>query len=134
MNENQRASIDIKADDQPIRDTLKGLVLAALVDEGIMANSQSDQVQLLQTSGETLLSAGASITATRAHVGTVEQQISDAKLANSAEGYVLEMAKSEIVSADIYDSAAKLTQAEAQLEMIYTITARLSRLKLSDYL
>lgn len=134
LNEKQRASIDIKADDQSIRDTLKGLVLASLVDQGVMSSSQSDQVQMLQVAGETLLSANASITTARAHVGTIEQQISDAGLANSAEGYALEMAKSEIVSADIYDSAAKLTQAEAQLEMIYTITARLSRLKLSDYL
>jgi flagellar hook-associated protein 3 FlgL len=134
LNENQRASINIKADDQSIRDTLKGLILASLVDEGVMSSSQSDQVQLLQAAGETLLSADASIITARAHVGTIEQQISDAETANSAEGYVLKMAKSEIVSVDIYDSAAKLTQAEAQLEMIYTITARLSRLKLSDYL
>lgn len=134
LNENQRASINIKADDQSIRDTLKGLVLASLVDEGVMLGNHTEQVELLQAAGETLVSADASITTARAHVGTIEQQISDTKMANSAEGYVLEMAKSEIVSADIYDSAARLTQTQAQLEMIYTITARLSRMKLSDYL
>ena len=134
LNENQRASVSIKADDQSIRDTLKGLVLASLVDEGIMANNQAEQITLLQFSGETLVTAEAAIITDRAHVGTIEQQISDAKMANSAEGYVLEMAKSEIISADIYDSAAKLTQTQAQLEMIYTITARLSNMKLSDYL
>jgi flagellar hook-associated protein 3 FlgL len=134
LNENQRASLNIKADDQSIRDTLKGLVLASLVDEGVMLGNHTEQVELLQAAGETLVSADASLTTARAHVGTIEQQISDAKMANSAEGYVLEMAKSEIVSADIYDSAARLTQTQAQLEMIYTITARLSHLKLSDYL
>lgn len=134
LNESQRVNINLKADDQSIRDTLKGLVLASLVDEGVMASSQTEQVILLRSAGETLVSAESSIITSRAHVGTIEQQISDTKMANSAEGYILEMAKSEIVSADIYDSAAMLSQTQAQLEMIYTITARLSHLKLSDYL
>jgi flagellar hook-associated protein 3 FlgL len=134
LNENQRANLDLKADDQSIRDTLKGLVLASLVNEGALQSEQSEQILLLRSAGETLISAEASLTTARAHVGTIEQQIGDAKMANSAEGYALNMAKSEIVSADIYDSAALLTQTQAQLEMIYTITARLSHLKLSDYL
>lgn len=134
LNENQRATIDIKADNQSIRDTLKGLVLASLVDENVMSGNRDQQIELLIASGETLVSADAAITTERAHVGTLEEQISDARMANSAEGYVLQMAMSEIVAADVYDSAAMLTQTQAQLEMIYTITARLSHLKLSDYL
>jgi flagellar hook-associated protein 3 FlgL len=134
LNENERVGVDIKADDQSIRDTLKGLVLASLVDEGILAGEPADQALILRSAGAILTSSGADIVAERAHVGVVEGKISEAKMANSAEGYVLEMAKSEIVSADVYDSAAALAQTEAQLELIYTITAKLSRLKLSDYL
>ncbi|SEL04695.1 flagellin [Pacificibacter marinus] len=134
LNENQRAAIDIKADDQSIRDTLKGLVLASLVNEGILEGDLSEQRLMLRSASETLMSSEVAITTARAHVGTIENTISEVKMANSAEGYVLEMAKSEIVSADVYDSAAFLAQTQAQLEMIYTITARLSRMKLSDYL
>ncbi|WP_170162754.1 flagellin [Pacificibacter maritimus] len=134
LNEHQKADLSIKADDESIRDTLKGLVLAALIDQGIMGGDIDQQNTILQKSGETLLAADAKLTNARAEVGTVEQQISQAKLSNSAESYGLEMAKSKIVSVDIYDSAAKLTQAQAQLEMIYTITARLSNMKLSDYI
>lgn len=134
LNENERASLDIKADDQSIRDTLKGLVLASLVDEQVMAGNPDEQVALLQEAGSKLLASDAAITVSRAHVGRVEQQIDEARMANSAEGYALELAKSKIVSADVYESAAMLTQAQSQLEMIYTLTARLSQLKLSDYL
>ena len=80
------------------------------------------------------MSSEAKIADIRAQLGLTEEQISDAKAANGAETYALQMAKSEIMSADIYESASMLTQTQTQLEMMYTLTARLSRLKLSDYL
>ena len=40
----------------------------------------------------------------------------------------------EIVAADPFDAATGLQAAEAQLEALYTLTARLSRLSLTEYL
>ena len=45
-----------------------------------------------------------------------------------------EIARLGIVSMDPYDAATALTEAESQLDTLYTVTARLSRLSLANYL
>ncbi|WP_417258500.1 flagellin [Celeribacter sp.] len=134
LNDQETATFDVTATAQGIRETLKGLVLGALVSEGALAGNIDEQAQLMQTAGERLYGASAQLQQLSAQVGTQEAKVEAASQRNTTEKYATERAKSEIVSADIYDSATKLQQAEAQLEMMYTITARLSNLKLSDYI
>ncbi|WP_439104627.1 flagellin [Celeribacter marinus] len=134
LNDYETASFDITASNQGVRDTLKGLVLGALVSEGALPGDLSEQAKLMQTAGERLYGASGKMQLLSSRVGAQEAKIEAASVRNTAEQYATERAKLEIVSADIYDSAAKLTQAETQLEMMYTITARLSTLKLSDYI
>ncbi len=134
LNDYETANFDVTASSQGVRDTLKGLVLGALVSEGALSGDLDEQAKLMQTAGERLYGASGEMQMLSAQVGAQEAKVEAASLRNTAEQYATERAKSEIVSADIYDSAAKLTQAETQLEMMYTITARLSNLKLSDYI
>ena len=44
------------------------------------------------------------------------------------------MARGGMVGVDGYDTATALQETQARLETLYTLTARLSRLKLADYL
>lgn len=134
LNEHERAEIEVKASDPEIRDVLKGLVLGSLVAEGELDGNVQEQSDLLRLAGETMFSAGVGLDHLRATVGAEQAKIEAASVRNTAERVAAETAKGEIVSADIYESAAKLSEAESQLNLMYTITARLSRLKLSDYL
>jgi flagellar hook-associated protein 3 FlgL len=134
LGENETANLQIKADDDAIRNVLKGLALASLVEKGMFENDVTQQAFILQTAGESLLSSQTNILSLQADLGVIEEQIDDSQISLSSELSALELAKSDIVSVDLYETATKLTQAETQLELIYTITARLSQLKLSDYL
>ncbi|PZX06059.1 flagellin [Celeribacter halophilus] len=134
LGEHETVRVDFSANDASLRETLKGLALAALVDEGVLEGSVAEQSSLLRSAGEALMGAQAGLADLRAQVGAVEARIEEASLSNSAMTFSYETAKSEIVSADAYESASMLTQTETQLQIIYTLTSRMSRLSLSDYI
>lgn len=130
----QTAKIDVTAADPAMRATLKGFAMAALLDRGMFAGNGAARVQVLRRAGE-VLAEGAS---DRAHMagqlGTTEGQIAAASVRNSAEVSALEIARNGLVSIDPYEAATKLEAAQSQLEALYTVTARLSRLNLVDFL
>lgn len=134
LGENEEIQLEITAKDNSIRKTLKGLSLASLIDSGVLSADLTEQAALLRSAGETLMGSQAGNADLQARVGTVEARIEDAKLTNSSMTYSFETAKSEIMSSDIYESASLLTQTESQLELVYTLTARMSRLSLADYI
>ena len=53
---------------------------------------------------------------------------------NGAETSALEIARTDILAIDPYRTATELQSTETRLETLYTLTARLSRLSLSEYL
>ncbi len=70
----------------------------------------------------------------RARVGTAEAAIERAAVRNGAEATQLEIARNRIIAVDPFRAATELQSLEVQLETLFTITARLSRLKLTDFL
>ncbi len=134
LGENESVRLGITAKDDAIRQTLKGLALASLVDEGVFSSDLNEQASLMRSAGETLMGSQAGMADLQARVGTVEARIEDANLSNSSMTYAFETAKSEIISSDPYKAASLLTQTETQLELVYTLTAHMSRLSLSDYI
>ena len=69
-----------------------------------------------------------------ARLGRAEAQIEIASARNSAESTALQIARTGMLAADPYETATKLQETQTQLEMIYSITARMTRLSLVDYL
>ena len=69
-----------------------------------------------------------------ARLGTAEAGISDAALRNDSERSALEAARLGLLSVDPYETAAKMQQTQSQLQTLYSITARMQRLSLVDYL
>ena len=52
----------------------------------------------------------------------------------AAEATALGLAREALIGADPYEAAAALEAAETQLETLYTLTARISRLSLVNFL
>jgi flagellar hook-associated protein 3 FlgL len=130
----QTADIPVTANDPAVRDTLKGLAMAALLQRGWFSGDPSAQAALIRRSGE-VLAAGATGRALLAgELGTAEGQIEAARSRNEAETGALQIARTSLLSVDPYDAAARLQEAQVQLETLYTLTARLSRLNLVDFL
>ena len=70
-----RVELDVTASDAPIRETLKGLALAALAGGPQLAGSVPEQRSLLETAGSRLLGAADGLVETRAALGAVETRI-----------------------------------------------------------
>jgi flagellar hook-associated protein 3 FlgL len=130
----QSAKIDVTATDPAIRETLKGFAMAALVDRGLFASQGVARVQVMRRAGEVLAIGASSRAQMAGRLGTTEGQIAAASTRNTAEVSALEIARNGLVSVDPYEAATKLEAAQSQLEALYTVTARLSRLNLVDFL
>lgn len=134
IGQGDEAVMDITAASPEIRDMLKGLALSALVAEGALPGDQLGRSYLVKTSGEALFAANDRMADLRARLGATEGHIADTATRNSAEASALEIARIKIIAADPYETASALEAVQTQIETLYTLTARLSRLSLADYL
>ncbi len=120
--------------DPSFRDILKGLVLGALADDPAVALAREDKTALVAQAGATTLAGVRALTMRRAEVGMQEEAIARDAARNAAETTAMFIARTRIVEADPYETASALTQTETSLQNLYALTARLSRLSLTDYL
>lgn len=117
-----------------LRDTLRGLALGALLTGGSL-NLPADQAAgLARKAGEGLLAANTDLADLQARIGTVQNRIEEAATRNSAESDALETARLSMIAVDPYEAATAMKEAETRLETLYTLTARLSDLSLTEYL
>ncbi|MBC7142569.1 MAG: flagellar biosynthesis protein FlgL [Rhodobacteraceae bacterium] len=127
-------TMDLTAADPALRDLLEGMALGALVAEGVLPGDTTGRALLAKRSGEALIASGNQMVALRARIGTVEAHISNTAIRNASEASALEIARNELIAADPYDTASALEAVQTQIETLYTLTARLSRLSLADFL
>lgn len=127
-------AVDVTANDPAIRNTLKGLSMAALLDRGVLSGQSADRLDLAKRAGASLFQSQTERVNLAAHLGLAEAHIEAASVRNSNEKVSLQIARNTITSADPYETASKLEETQAQLEMIYSLTARMTRLSLLDYM
>ncbi|MEZ5797011.1 MAG: flagellin [Paracoccaceae bacterium] len=130
----ETADLSVTALDPAIRDTLKGIASVALLGRGLLAGDLTARTDLAKSAGEALMTAGESRAQLMARVGTEQARISAAETRNTAEKSALDIARAGIVSADPYDAATRLQDLQTRLESLYLVTARLSRLTLTEFL
>ncbi|GLS85208.1 flagellar hook protein FlgL [Cypionkella aquatica] len=130
----EQTHIDVTAKDPALRNTIKGLAMAALLNRGVLADQNTGRQDLARRAGLGLLENKSDRTNVAAKLGLVEAQIDAAATRNATENYALQIARNGITEADPYETASRLEETQAQLEKIYAITARMSRLSLLDYL
>jgi flagellar hook-associated protein 3 FlgL len=130
----ETAALSVTAMDQTLRDTLAGFAMAALVDRGVLAGDTTERARLVHAAGQQLIATEDARTTLAARIGTVEAQIETARTRNAAEETALGILRSEIGSSDPYEAATRLQTLQSQLESLYLVTARVSRLSLAEYL
>lgn len=132
--EDETVAIGVRADDQVVRDTLKGYALAALIAEGALDGNVEEQAALVSAAAEKMLTAEGDLTNLRARIGAVEARIENAQARNAAEAAAYEIARTELIGADPYETATELEAVYAQIETLYTVTARIAGLSFTDYM
>jgi len=132
----QDRSVDVSttATDPAIKTVLKGLAAAALIQFDIPSGTLENKSSLAQYSSEILLSSASSISTLRGAIGLEQSIASEAETQNGAHISTLEIGRNEITLADPYDTATQLENTRNQLETLFAVTARLSQLKLADFL
>ncbi len=128
------ASFDVTAEDSRIREALSGMAMAALLDRGALAGEPEERAELAERAAQALLPARDGMVSLQAEVGEAEASIERASVRITAEISASEIARGGILNADPFESAAALMAVETQLEALYAVTARLSRLTLAEYL
>ncbi|MDU8929628.1 flagellin [Alisedimentitalea sp. MJ-SS2] len=127
-------NLDLRGDNQTIRDLLKNTAIAAIAADSTLGYSSELQGMLLVEAGENLMTSQGELTGIRADLGYAEARIEESRTRLSAEKTSLEMARGELLGVDLYDTATQLENVQFQLESLYTATARLSQLSLVEYL
>lgn len=130
----EAADLSTTATDPTIRDTLVGFALAALLDRGVLAADPAERARLAVRAGQELTRTEEARITLSARIGTVEARIENARSRNSAEETALGILRSEIGSVDPHEAATRLETVRTQLESLYLVTARVSRLSLAEYL
>jgi len=124
----------VRADEQAFRDILKNVALAAVADDPALGLTQQDQAALLQQSASGLLSSQDGLITLQARVGSAEERIENASTAIASERTSTEYAKGALLDVDPYEAATRLEDVQFQLESLYSITVRMSRLNLTRFL
>ncbi len=128
------ARVDITAADPAIRDSLKGLAMAALLDRGLLSGRPEGRADIVRRAGESLVASQTGLATLTARLGSTQAQIGMAEQRNTAEASALRIARSDILSVDGYEVASRLQETQTQLETLYALTSRMSRLSLANFL
>lgn len=129
-----KVDLGFTAADPAIRDTLKSLAMVALVHRGTVIPDSTTGMQLASSAGNALLQNQSDRTFLAGDLGFAQARIEQAQTRNEAEGSALQLARSDLLAVDPYEAATRMEAAQTQLETLYSVTARLSRLTLVDFL
>lgn len=134
IGEGASVTLGITAEDAALREVLTGLALGALVRTAPAASDPDERADLARRAGERVLSSQSGLAALRAELGVAQRQIEEASVRTASETSTLDIARNLLLAADPFETAARLSNVQAQLEAFYAVTARTSRLSLTEYL
>ncbi len=132
--QDETAQIDVRANDPALKKTLEALAMGALLAQNVLGNDANAQAALAKTSGEMIQSSETDRALLAGRLGTVQARLADADTRNKAQASSLQIALSDLVSVDQYDASTRLQATQSQLEALYTVTARVAKMHLTDYI
>jgi flagellar hook-associated protein 3 FlgL len=136
VGDGNRIDYALRASDPAFLRTLKGLALAAMVAEGgaFAASGKEEKVFLLGEAGRTLIDAREGLLGLRAGVGSAQERVEAALATRTAEREGIELASARVLGADPYEAGTVFQAMHAQLESVFTVTARLATLRFANFM
>lgn len=134
IGDGDSASLSIRADDERLKHALQSFAILSLVSEPGVTISDQTKVDIVRASAAELADSDLKLISAQADVGFVEEQLDRAKTRNEASKTSLSLAFNEIVLSDPYETTSRFEASQNQLEILYTVTARSSRLSLVNFL
>lgn len=124
---------DLTANSSEFRLALKGFAIAAYAASASTLDAQTVR-SLSQTAGKRLVDSQNPLSAAMTDIGIQQETVTRTQAANAAESSTLTIARNALIEADPYETATALKEIEANIETLYTLTSRLSKLSLVGYL
>lgn len=134
VDPSSKISLSQTANSLSVRRVLFGLSVAALVSRGAFAGDNDVRAVMLRAAGTALVRGNAELGLDRARLGISEEVIERARVRMNTAATTLAIERARLTEADSYAAGSQLIQAEAQLDSLYALTARLSKLSLTRYL
>jgi len=126
--------IDVRADSSELKEVLKGFAYAAAASEVSGTLSDRTFAELTREAGVKLFDAAEGMSRLQAGLGEKEESVDIALSSNESQLSAFEIARSDLIRADPFETAIKLQEMQTQLETHFAVTARLSQLNLVDFL
>jgi flagellar hook-associated protein 3 FlgL len=134
LSESEALTVDIKATNPELKDTLKNLAIAAIAADKTITVNNTERSALLLAAGEGMLRNQDGLTSLRAQIGFAEARIDSMATRNASESVSLEYAKGTLLAADPYETATRLGEVQFQLQSLYAVTVKTSQLSLVNFL
>lgn len=134
VSANQSVKFENTANDHVFRNTMKALATMALVDAGAYPGGDAEKEQILKAAAEGTISADLELISAQSKIGASQSSMTGAASQASVEVLMFETLRNDILSVDPFETATRLEEVQTQLESLYLVTARASRLSLSEYL
>ena len=127
-------NLDVTARSAEIRAALARLAVGAAVDAGALAGDPRERALALRDNAAGLLNARTGIVALAGELGGTEARIEAARIRNEAELAAMEIARTDLIGVDPFEAGVRLEEAIGRLDTLFTLTSRLQRLNLTEYL
>lgn len=134
LGEGETVTLDLRGDNDAFRTLLKFTAMGALASDPALGFGHDLRKEIAEAAGEGLTFNQSTLTEIRADLGYAQARIEESATRIAAERTSFQMARTELLSVDPYETVTRLEDVQFQLESLYNVTARLSRLSLSDYL
>ena len=131
---NEQVTLSLQADDPQFGSILRNAAIAVLATDPGLGLDVDAQNVMLRVAGEGLLNNDHGLTGLRADMGYAEARIEEASSRTAAARNSLEYARNELLAADPFETASRLEEVQFQLESLYAVTVRTSRLTLLSFL
>lgn len=130
----QHVGLSLRADDPDFRDMLLNMAIVAISTDSDLNLSTAAKSGLFQSVSDKMLANNDKLTLLRADLGYSEARIEEATTRNESARTSLEYAKGALLEVDPFEAATRLENVQFQLEALYSVTVRTSRLTLLAFL
>ena len=134
ISETTEITLSAKANDKAVVALLQATATAALAVDPDFGLSQIDQAKLQNDAGLALLTGASDLTELQTGLGVAQNAVDQTQTRLASEATALGMVQNDLMRADPFETATRLQALQVQLETHFTVTSRLSRLSLAEYI
>lgn len=134
IDETTTITIEAEANDATLREALKSVAIVALADDTGIAMPTRERAQMVRDATDRLFNDAQNLAGLRGRIGLAEARVETVEARLTAQVTSLTILRNNLDAADPFETATILQEVQGQMEMHYTITARLARMSLAEYI